>query len=116
MGVQAILTSDLFRLSSTLDLETQELLDKQRQISMKKEPLNADERHGLQSINETLSTLDFWQSMRDPLYQLFLKEWTARERAEWNNAVEFTPEQQRARQQLAAEIVKELREEVRLEP
>ena len=50
-------------------------------------------------------------TQRDPLYQEFLKAWTAQEDPRWRETVELTPEQQQARSRLAARIVEELRRE-----
>jgi hypothetical protein len=50
-------------------------------------------------------------TIRDPLYQEFLKAWTAQEDPKWREAVELTPEQREERGKLAARIVKELRRE-----
>lgn len=108
MGVQAILTSDLFRLHSTLDPETQRDLDIQRQLSMKKGDLTAEEELELQQINARLESLGFWKTKRDPLYELFLRKWTERERPEWTTATDFTAEQQAERERLASQIAEEM--------
>ena len=50
--------------------------------------------------------------MRDPLYQEFLKAWTAQEDPSWREAVELTPQQRDDRGKLAARIVEELRREM----
>jgi predicted ATPase len=110
MGVAAILTSDLFRLRSTLDLETQAMLDRQRILSMK-EPLTAAEEAELRDIKTRLHGLGFNQTTRDPLYEQFLKAWTQQEDPAWTHAVELTREQQAERAQLAKRIVQQLREE-----
>src|ERR1035441_4741473 len=106
MGVQAILTSDLFRLRSTLDLDTQRDLDRQRQLSSKKQELTAAEADELQSLNVKLHRLGL--TSRDPLYDLFLKKWSEREKPEWSRTAELTPEQQEEREKLAAEIAREV--------
>lgn len=108
MGVQAILTSDLFRLHSTLDPETQRDLDRQRQLSMKKGELTLTEESELQEVNSRLESLGFWKAKRDPLYELFLRKWTEREKPEWANTAEFTAEQQVERERLAAQIADEI--------
>ncbi|MBB1152509.1 AAA family ATPase [Amycolatopsis dendrobii] len=109
MGVAAILTSDLFRLRSTLDSQTQADLDRQRRLAVKeKTPEEEDE---LRQLNEFLHGKGLTQATRDPLYQLFVRAWTEREDPAWSEAVEFTPEQLRARDQLARELIAELRSE-----
>jgi hypothetical protein len=110
MGVTAILTSDLFRLRSTLDPETQGALDRQRTLAMK-EALTAEEEIELRELKTRLSGLGFTQTTRDPLYELFIKAWTEREDPAWAAAVQLTPEQRDDRARLAAQIVEELRRE-----
>jgi hypothetical protein len=110
MGVAAILTSDLFRLRTTLDARTQADLDRQRLLAMK-ETLTPDEEAELAQLREDLRGRGFDLTMRDPLYQEFLKAWTAQEDPRWREAVELTPEQREERGKLAARIVEELRRE-----
>jgi len=106
MGVAAILTSDLFRLQTTLDLETQRQLDRQR-ILADKEP-TPEVRAELAELNQKLRGKGFAQTIRDPLYELFMRAWTERENPVWRDQVELTPEQRRDRERLAAEIIAEL--------
>jgi ABC-type multidrug transport system ATPase subunit len=109
MGVAAILTSDLFRLRSTLDSQTQADLDRQRKLAIKEK--TSEEEDELRQLNEFLHGKGLTQATRDPLYQLFVRAWTQREDPAWTEVVEFTPEQLRARDQLARELVAELRGE-----
>jgi hypothetical protein len=108
MGVQAILTSDLFRLRSTLDPETQHDLDVQRRLAMKRNDLTPLEESELEQVSTKLDKSGFWISERDPLYSLFLRKWTEREKPEWTKTVELTPEQLREQEELAAEIAAEI--------
>jgi predicted ATPase len=108
MGVQAILTSDLFGLRSTLDPDTQRDLDQQRRLAQKDGPLTSEEEKTLAQLNKRLEPLGFTKTIRDPLYQLFVKEWTKREKQEWTETVDLTPEQRKARAKLAAQIVEEI--------
>lgn len=109
MGIEAILSSDLFRLrSGGLDLPTQRDLDTQRQLSMKEGSLTEAERKELKIVTERLDSMGFWRSAQDKLFELFLQKWTERERPEWRQAVELTPEQLRDREKLATDIVAEI--------
>ena len=110
MGVAAILTSDLFRLRSTLDTETQAMLDRQRILSMK-ESLTEEEESELRKIKNDLRGLGFNQTTRDPLYEQFLKAWTQQEDPAWAQSVELTPDQRAERARLAERIVHQLRSE-----
>lgn len=112
MGVQAILTSDLFRLRSVLDPETQRDLDTQQKLSHKKGELNLEEEKELKQVNERLHGLDFWKSDRDPLFALFLKKWAKRENPEWNTSMELSADQIRNRDKLAEEIASEMAAEI----
>jgi predicted ATPase len=108
MGVAAILTSDLFRLRSSLDLRTQADLDRQRTLVMKAD-LSREEEEELRRLKEDLRDRGFDQTTRDPLYQEFIRAWTQREDPSWRKAVELTPDQRKERARLAAEIVEEIR-------
>lgn len=110
MGVAAILTSDLFRLKTTLDAKTQVALDRQRVLGMKQD-LTPEEEVELGRIRDDLRGRGFDFTIRDPLYQEFLKAWTAQEDPAWREAVELTPKQREDRGKLAARIVEELRRE-----
>jgi predicted ATPase len=110
MGVAAILTSDLFRLRSTLDAKTQRDLDRQRILS-KKDPLTLEEEDELRRLRIRLDGLGFAQTVRDPLYERFLKAWTEREDPAWSESIQLTPEQLLARSRLAAQIVEQLDKE-----
>jgi len=109
MGVAAILTSDLFRLRSTLDATTQNELDRQRILAMKAE-LTPEEELELGEIKLRLRTLGFDQTIRDPLYGQFVKAWTEQQDPAWAETVQLTPEQLQERTNLAAKIVKQLKE------
>lgn len=111
MGVAAILTSDLFRLRTTLDAETQKRPDR-KHILMQKEDPNDEEQAELEGLQKDLDPLGFARSIRDPLYGLFLEAWTKEENPEWRRQVQLTPEQQRDRMRLASQIVERLRSEM----
>ena len=107
MGVAAILTSDLFRLRTTLDTETQAELDRQRVLAMK-ERLSPEEENELRELNLRNRTLGLDQTIRDPLYEQFVKAWTQQQDPAWAKSVQLTPEQRDERSRLAARIVKQL--------
>lgn len=110
MGFGAILTSDLFRLRTTLDPETQADLDRHRILAMK-ESLTAGETEELEKLSLKIRQSGLSQAARDPLYERFLRAWTAQEDPAWVEAVQLSPEQLEARAKLAADIVKQLKEE-----
>ena len=108
MGVAAILTSDLFRLRSTLDLGTQALLDERRGLVAKTGLLTDAERTRLQEINNELRGMNFSQTIRDPLYERFVEAWARLEDPEWQSQPDLTVEQREAQKQLASRILKDL--------
>ena len=109
MGFAAILTSDLFRLRTTLDANTQERLDRQRVLTSTDNRTKQEERE-LGQLQRHLAGLGFSRTIRDPLYELFVEAWTKQENPEWRNQVQLTPEQRRDRTRLANQIVEQIRE------
>lgn len=108
MGVAAILTSDVFGLSSTLDINTQRLLDERRRLVHKARELDAEELVALVKINKSLEVLGFTSAVRDPLYERFSKLWTKREDIAWQNEPSLSEEQRKAQEKLAAEIIDQM--------
>lgn len=75
MGFQAILTSDFFKLRSTLDRDTLKLLDEKRELAIKPDKSD-DDRKRLSQLNEQLGRLDFSHAARDPLYLEYIRAMT----------------------------------------
>lgn len=73
-GVANILVSEYFGLPSSLDENTQSLLDERLQLAYKSEALTAQERERLSVINQRLESLGLAISFRDPEYSEFEKE------------------------------------------
>ena len=110
MGVSGILTSEIFKLKTTLGLPTQYLLDKKRQLISKETELTDHERDELKRINDELSEIQFFDSIRDPLFEKFKKELTNQEKVHRSKTPVLTKDQIREQQELVSKIVKELRE------
>lgn len=72
MGVAGLLTSDLFELPTTLDSETQESLDRKRQLQFKKDRSNEENRE-LSRLTCELEKLGFTRTTRDPLYDKYIE-------------------------------------------
>jgi len=72
MGYAAIVTSDMFGISSSLDKETQLLLEKQRGFAAK-EKLTTDELRELDSLNADLDRLGFRFFHPDDEYSRYLR-------------------------------------------
>jgi hypothetical protein len=108
MGVAAILTSELFGLRSSLDLETLGKLDQKRELAAK-EFLTPEEKVQLDKLNSELGNLDFTRSVRDPLYKPFVEAMVATEEYQQLKKPVLTPEEQQQQKELAIRIVEELR-------
>jgi ABC-type multidrug transport system ATPase subunit len=76
MGFAAILTSDFFGLRSTLDKETLRKIDDKRELALKSDKTDND-RKKLAELNDELGKLDFSHTVRDPLYEEFIRAITA---------------------------------------
>jgi len=70
-GVANILVSEYFGLPSSLDENTQSLLDERLQIAYKPEALTDKERERLSEINKQLESLGLTIAFRDPVYMEF---------------------------------------------
>lgn len=73
MGFTATLT-EIFRLPTTLDTETQRLID-QRNVLIQNPDKTKDEEIRLIELTEKLNRLGFMFESREPLYQDFLRNW-----------------------------------------
>ena len=81
MGVAALLTSEMFGLSTTVDLETQEKLDRKRSLYLKRQALGLTEEEldEMRTLSNELGNLDFTRTIRDPLYDKFVRAIMSRE-------------------------------------
>jgi len=74
MGVAGILTSDLFELPTTLDSDTQHLLDERNELLFieSENKLNEKQEQRLKELYEILNNAGFSQIFKDPLYSEFV--------------------------------------------
>lgn len=105
MGVAGLLTSELFGLPTTLDLETQGKLDRKKELVVK-EKLTEAEKVELEKLDRELAKMGFLSAFRDPLYSLFLRE--LRKYEQFKKPA-LTPAEKAEQAKLAREIVAELR-------
>jgi len=110
MGVAALLTSELFGLSTTLDLETQKKLDRKRELYLKslESELTHEENEEMRMLADELGSLDFTRTIRDPLYDKFVRAIMSRD--DFKKPV-LTPEERRKQDRIAQEIINEILEE-----
>ena len=73
MGVAGLLTSELFGLPTTLDPDTQQMLDRMRQLLYKMDR-SSEENAELEYITQQLEDLGFTRTTRDPLYDKFIEK------------------------------------------
>lgn len=109
MGVTGLLKSELFGLSSTLDIETERRLFRRNELYVKR-PRTAGEDAELTRLSAELSDLGFSTAdFRDPDYALFVSKMA--EHRKFRKPT-LSPEEQAEQEKLADEIIDEiLREE-----
>lgn len=108
MGFQAILTSDFFKLRSTLDRDTLMLLDEKRELGLKEEK-NDEDRQRLDELNTILGKLDFSHAARDPLYLEYIRAMTEAQK-EFPEIANATPDHVswQVRKRISLDIAKRL--------
>jgi len=104
MGVAAVLTSELFGLSTTLDLDTQAKVNRKRELSLKQNRTR-DEQEEMIKLSNELGSLDFTRTIRDPLYDKFVRAMTLRD--EFKKSI-LTPEERRKQEKIANEIIDDI--------
>lgn len=109
MGVTGLLKSELFGLTSTLDVETERRLARRNELYVK-QPRTAEEDGELTRLSAELSDLGFSTAdFRDPDYALFVRKMA--EHRKFRKPT-LSPEEQAEQEKVADEIIDEiLREE-----
>ncbi len=109
MGVTGLLKSDLFGLSSTLDVETERRLFRRNELYVKS-PRTLEEDAELSRLSTELADLGFSTAdFRDPDYALFVRKMAQHRKF---RKPTLTPEEQAEQDHIADEIIDEiLREE-----
>lgn len=73
-GIANLLTSEFFGLPSSLDLETQKMMDERLKLAYKNGALTVDEKNRLKELNVYLDELSLTISERNEDYKDFLKQ------------------------------------------
>ncbi len=108
MGFAAILTSDFFGLRSTLDKDTLRKIDDKRELALKPDKTDDDQKR-LAELNEELGKLDFSHTVRDPLYAEFIRAITAAQKDDPSLQQPAPPaDVWRKRQEIAKDIAERL--------
>jgi AAHS family 4-hydroxybenzoate transporter-like MFS transporter len=118
MGAAGLLTSDLFGLSSHLDIDTAEALDKKRQLTARRldEGLSPAQREAIdgeiEELEKQVEHVDATRFVRDPLYPVFVQAMAQVERGSSGDVstVTLTSEQKRERARIAEAVVREIKE------
>ncbi|MFN0157712.1 MAG: AAA family ATPase [Bacteroidota bacterium] len=111
LGVEGVLTSELFGLPTALDENTQQKLDKRNELLSKQQKgeLTGAEKKVLSELFDELDALGFNSTFRDPLYQKFIVAF--RERLGGLTKENYTKEELKAQNKMALEILGELEKE-----
>lgn len=110
MGVDAILTSEIFGLNSTLDNVTlNDIIERRKLLAKKeKEALTGEENQELDRLSEYLKDIDFNKPFADPLYKDFI---LALDNLDAYKRTDLTPDEKKEREQIAKDIMQKLNEE-----
>jgi predicted ATPase len=106
LGFTSILTQ-IFGLPSTVDPETQKLLDERNDLLSLEERTEEQQVH-LMTLTQELRHLGFNLESREPEYEQFLRAWRKHEPGRPST---LTPEQIRERARIAIEVIEQLRGE-----
>lgn len=108
-GVEAILTSKLFGLNTTLDKLFLEKSIKRRQLLVKKhqDEISANELQELKTLNDELFEMDFNIPFADPLYRDYI---IALGNLDKYKDIYITDQQRTRRENIAKNILKKLME------
>jgi len=108
MGVDAILTSEIFGLNSTLDTTTLNDIIERRKLLVKKEKqqLSEEDENQLNYLSKKLIDIDFNIPFADPLYKDFI---LAFENLDIYKRTDLTKEEVKKREMIANEIMQKLK-------
>ncbi|MFA5780372.1 MAG: AAA family ATPase [Elusimicrobiota bacterium] len=111
LGVEGILTSDLFGLKTVLDDNTLRKLEKRNDLLVKqqKKLLTAKDKDDLNRLYKELNELGFSQTFRDPLYQKFIIAF--RKKTKSLKFDKYSKEDIEAQNKIAFEVLEEIEKE-----
>ncbi len=110
MGVDAILTSEIFGLNSTLDnLTFNEIIDRRKLlVKQETEELSEEENQELNRLSDHLKDIDFNIPFADPLYKDFI---LAIDNLDDYKRTDLTSDEIKEREQVAKDVMQKLNEE-----
>ena len=105
MGVDGLLTSELFGLQTTIGAELQGLLAERATLISKADDRNSEDNERLRFLTDELSQKGFSRVDDDPIYASFLAAIARRD--DWSRPT-VTPEQKAKQERIADEILEEM--------
>lgn len=111
LGVEGILTSELFGLPTVVDEFTLSKLNRRNELLIKQQEnkLTESDKTELNNLFTELEALGFSKTFRDPLYQKFITAFKSRYQSEHKE--KYTKEEIEAQNKLALEILNEIEKE-----
>ncbi len=111
LGVEGILTSELFGLPTIIDSHTNSMLEKRNELLLKqqKQNLTEDDKEELNIIFKELEELGISKTFRDPMYQRFIIAF--KEKNKIPNKDRYSKHEIEEQNKLAFEILKDLEKE-----
>ncbi|MCP4353941.1 MAG: AAA family ATPase [Desulfobacterales bacterium] len=105
MGVSGLLKSELFGLSSTVDLETQRRMRERNKLFALGQARSKAEDEELSRLSDELSDLGFASDFKDPYFAMFIRKMAIRTKFHKET---LTPEEQQEQDAIADEIIDEI--------
>jgi predicted ATPase len=109
MGIEGILTSDIFGLRTTLDRPTLKLLDEKRVLSAQESELSINEKTRLAEINDKLDEMRFNKTSPDPMFEPFAEAMAVEEQDAGLQVPVLSKKQQEDRKKLAIEVLRRVK-------
>ncbi len=109
MSFSSLLTSQFFRLQAPIDKETADSLERMRELSILKNRTR-EETIEFRNLVRDLKDVDFSRTVRDPLYNLFIKAMTeerVNKKGLWKS--DISAEALKEREEFASKVIKKLR-------
>jgi hypothetical protein len=105
MGVSGLLKSEIFGLSSTVDLETQRRMNRRNLLFALGKKRTKEEDLELTKLSEELADLGFAQDFRDPMYALFVQKMALK--TKFQKEI-LSPEEQAEQDRIAEEVISQI--------
>lgn len=115
LGVEGLLTSPIFGLSTVLDIPTKKDVERRDELYSKKYydkiELSEKEENDLEKLSNKLENIGYKTSDTDPIYAKFLRAYRDKFKDEDKSKLSLSPEEIEERNRMALEILKSILEE-----